>query len=336
MAHRISVNNGNAEIAYAGETPWHGLGTRVDGLQTAADMIKCAGLEWTVELRSIYFDARVDGVRPVPGFQAVVRTDHCVTLGIVTKQYQPIQNTQAAEMMDALATEGDAHVEVAGALETGERCWMLAHIPADFEVVSGDAVRPYVLLAWGHDGKHGLAAKLTPIRVVCHNTLTTALGRQWSQTADVYVRHNKNASIRIEEAQRALGLIRKKLEQTREGYRALAATPLDPAGAMGYFGRVFPRPVAESSNLSFEAKLAGWKEHQRKLIQLFETGQGNQLPGVSGTAWAVYNAVTQWTDHTYPVLQSGKVSATRIQSVLFGSYADLKRRALTEALALAG
>ena len=56
---------------------------------------------------------------------------------------------------------------------------------------------------------------------------------------------------------------------------------------------------------------------------------------MSGTAWAGYNAVTQWTDHTYPVLQSGKVSATRTQSVLFGSYADLKRRALTEALALA-
>src|SRR5437879_10768470 len=252
MAHRISVNNGKAEIAYAGETPWHGLGTRVDGLQTAADMIKRAGLEWTVELRSIYFDARVDGVRPVPGFQAVVRTDHRVTLGIVTNQYQPIQNTQAAEMMDALATEGDAHVEVAGALGAGERCWMLAHIPADFEVVAGDEVKPYVLIAWGHDGKHGLAAKLTPIRVVCNNTLTAALGGKWSKTADVYVRHNRNAGIRIEEAQRALGLIRKKVDRTKEAYTALATTPLDPAGATGYFGRVFPRPVVDSSDLSLE------------------------------------------------------------------------------------
>ena len=126
------------------------------------------------------------------------------------------------------------------------------------------------------------------------------------------------------------------MEQTREEYTALAATPLDPARAVGYFRRVFPHPVADSSNSSFEAKLARWEDHERKLLQLFETGQGNQLPGVSGTAWAVYNAVTQWTDHTYPVLQSGKVSATRTQSVLFGSYADLKRRALNEALALAG
>ena len=171
--------------------------------------------------------------------------------------------------------------------------------------------------------------------MICNNTLTAALGGKWSKTADVDVRHNRNASIRIEEAQRALGLIRKKVDQTRAGYTALAATPLDPAGAVGYFRRVFPRPVADSSNLSFEAKLARWEEHERKLLQLFETGQGNQLPGVIGTAWAGYNAVTQWTDHTYPVLQSGKVSSTRTQSVLFGSYADLKRRALNEALALA-
>jgi hypothetical protein len=58
--------------------------------------------------------------------------------------------------------------------------------------------------------------------------------------------------------------------------------------------------------LSFEAKLARWEEHQQKLLQLFEAGRGNQLPGVSGTAWAVYNAVTQWTDHAYPVLQSAR------------------------------
>ena len=331
MTHQISEVNGRAEIAYAGETPWHGLGVKVDGLQTAEDMIRHAGLEWMVGLQPV---CRDDG-RPVEGYRFTVREDRGLVLGVVTDQYEPIQNTQAAETIDALVTEGGAHVEVAGALGAGERCWMLAHIPADFEVVAGDEVKPYVLLAWGHDGKHGLAAKLTPIRVVCNNTLTAALGGKWSKTADVYVRHNRNASIRIEEARRALGLIHKKVDQTKEAYTALAATPLDPVGAVGYFRRVFPRPVAESSNVSLEAKLARWEEHQQKLLQLFETGQGNQLPGVSRTVWAGYNAVTQWTDHTYPMLQSGKVSATRTQSVLFGSYADLKRRALSEALALA-
>jgi len=139
----------------------------------------------------------------------------------VSEHYQPIQNMQAAEVMDALVTEGGAHVEVAGALEPVNGVGLLAHIPADFEVTTGDAVRPYVLLAWGHDGKHGLAAKLTPIRVVCHNTLTAALGRKWSTTADVYVRHHRNASVRIEEAH-GHGLIRKKVEATMAAYTQMA------------------------------------------------------------------------------------------------------------------
>jgi phage/plasmid-like protein (TIGR03299 family) len=331
MAHQISDVSGRAEIAYAGETPWHGLGVRVDGLQTAAEMLRHAGLEWGVCLQPV---CRQDG-RPVEGFRFTVREDCDVVLGVVTEHYQPIQNTQAAEVMDALVTEGAAHVEVAGALEAGQRCWMLAHIPADFEVVHGDAVRPYVLLAWGHDGKHGLAAKLTPIRVVCNNTLTAALGRKWSSTADVYVRHHRNAHVRIEQAQRAMGLIRKKVEATQVAYAQMAATAID---AEMYFTRVFPAPgrPASGDDDKYDEKLARWTAHQQRLLQLYAAGQGSDLPGVRGTAWAAYNAVTEWVDHHYPLLESGKVSGTRTASVLFGHYAELKRRALTEALTLAG
>ena len=142
MAHQISEVSGRAEIAYAGETPWHGLGVKVDGLQTAADMLRHAGLEWGVGLQQV---CRQDG-RPVDGFRFTVREDCDVVLGVVTEHYQLIQNTQAAEVMDALVTEGGAHAEVAGALEAGQRCWMLAHILADFEVTTGNAMQPYILL----------------------------------------------------------------------------------------------------------------------------------------------------------------------------------------------
>src|SRR5258705_5839551 len=180
MAHQISEVSGRPEIAYARETPWHGLGVKVDGLQTAAAMLRHAGLEWSVSLQPV---CRQDG-REVEGWRFTVREDRDVVLGVVTEHYAPIQNSQAAEVMDALVTEGGAHVEVAGALEAGQRCWMLAHIPADFEVTAGDAVHPYVLLARGHDGKHGLCAKLAPIPVVCRNTLTAALRRKPGASPD--------------------------------------------------------------------------------------------------------------------------------------------------------
>src|SRR5262245_26735583 len=122
MAHQISTASGRAEIAYAGATPWHGLGTKVDGLQTTAAMLTAAGLEWDVALRDLI---RGDGV-PVDSHKAIVRLDTGKTLGVATAKYVPIQNRQAADIVDALVTEGGAHVEVAGALDDGERCWMLA------------------------------------------------------------------------------------------------------------------------------------------------------------------------------------------------------------------
>src|SRR2546428_7341061 len=145
MTQEISEMIGGAELAYEGKPRWQGREVRVDGLQTAEDMTRHAGLEGMVGLQPV---CRDDG-RPVEGYRFTVREDRGLVLGVVTAQYEPIQNTQAAETIDALVTEGGAHVEVAGALGAGERCWMLAHIPADFAVDAGDEVKPYVLLAWG-------------------------------------------------------------------------------------------------------------------------------------------------------------------------------------------
>lgn len=334
MAHQISFNNGKAEMAYSGETPWHGLGVKVDGLKTAAEMIEAAGLSWQVRTVPVYVAGTgANPYLPVPGFVGIERVDKGRVFGVVSDRYTPIQNTQAASVMDALITEGGAHVEVCGALGEGERCWMLAELPDSFEVVKGDKVRPYVLLAWGHDGKHGLAAKLTPIRVVCNNTLTLALGDKWSRTADVYVKHTKNAKLQIEAAQTALGLVKRQAEQTAEAYRLLAATPLEKP--RDYFETVFPRPSDELPD-GYKERLERWERHQAEVLGCYTVGRGVEVPGVAGTAWAGYNAVTEWVDHVYPVLQSGKVSPVRQASVLFGGYSDVKARALNAALELAG
>jgi phage/plasmid-like protein (TIGR03299 family) len=346
MAHEISIVNGKAEMAYAGDTPWHGLGTRVDGLQSAQAMIAAAGLDWSVELKRLFVwaDERSTPSLECEDHRAIVRADTGRVLGVASKRYQPIQNTQAADIVDALVTEGGAHVEVAGALGRGERCWMLAHIPADFEVMRGDVVKPYFLLAWGHDGKHGIAGKLTPIRVVCHNTLTAAgLGRgvKWSRAADVYIRHYGDPTLNIEQAQKALGLARKQAEQTAEAFGALAGVQMTDTEVAEYFTRVFPSPampelgaLMAGADPDYNERIARWTAHQERLVQLYNTGLGSEL--ARGTAWGAYNAATEWVDHTYPVLANGKVSTTRQQSVLFGAYAGVKERALAEALALVG
>ena len=333
MAHNISIKNGKAEMAYSGEQPWHGLGTRVEGLQTAQDMLRHAGLLWTVSTRPMMAMSMAGPLSiAVDDYRAIVRDDNDLVMGVASNRYVPIQNTQAGEVMDALVTEGGAHVEVAGALGQGERAWMLARIPGDFEVVKGDVVQPYALLAWGHDGKHGVAAKLTPVRVVCQNTLSMALGAKWSKTADVFIRHSGDVRIRIEYAQKAMGLLRKQTEVVQAQYRALASASLLDTPA--YFRAVLPIPAVEAPVSGADAdKLVRWEAAQRRILALFEEGKGTDIPGVRGTAWAAYNAVTEYVDHVYPVLQSGKVSAARQQSAVFGSTSDLKARALDLALA---
>lgn len=344
MAHNISRANGRDEIAYAGVTPWHGLGVQANGLQTPAGMLTLAGMDWTVSTTPIYVKGPaildLPGDVEVEGFRAIRRDDNNVILGVVSDRYCPIQNAQNGEIMDALVTEGGALIEVAGALGKGETCWMLARLPETFEVVAGDPVEFFMLLAWGHDGRKGVAGKLTKTRVVCQNTLGAALPGKWSKVADIYLKHTKNASLQIEQARKALGLLKKEQESTVEAFRLLAATPMPAPVAADYFKAVFPVPVAEAlatqdEKDAFDAKLDRWNAHQAEVLRLFEAGKGQDLPGVAGTAWAGYNAVTEWIDHVYPVLQSGQVSQIRQQSVLFGSYGETKARALALAMDLA-
>ena len=343
MAHQISFDGqGRAEMAYSGETPWHGLGTKVDGLQTATQILEAARLNWDVELAPVYLaDASEVGMgapiryQAIPGYQAIRRADKGLTFGVVSDRYRAIQNREAGDIADALVTEGGAHFEVAGALDDGRRCWMLAKLPEAFEVVSGDKVGWYFLLCWGHDGKHGVAGKLTPIRVVCNNTLTAAGfggGAKWSQSAEVYIRHSAKAKVNIDEARRALGLVTRQAETVGQAFQAMAATKLE--APRDYFEAVIPRPRDTAEAVVTREQLERWEAQQGAVWGLYQAGRGVTIPGVGGTVWAGYNALTEWVDHVYPVLQSGQVSKLRQASVLFGGYESIKTRAASEGMAL--
>lgn len=326
MAHNLTINGKTVEMAYAGETPWHGLGNALPALATVEEMQRAAGLFWTVR-KAPMFDER--GI-VVPGFQAVARDDNNVVLGVVSNQYHIIQNAQAFETLDALIAEGAATVETAGSLGDGFRVWALSKVPGDFRVIGEDAVNAYFLLDWRHDGNGGLSGRLTPIRVVCQNTLSAATGGR----AAFSIRHAANAKLRIEEAHRALGIVRHRMEETTEAYRALAAKPVTESVAKSYFASLFqPKAQGEEETVeSFIRRMETFDGQQDELLALFESGAGAEYG--RGNAWGAYNAVTEWVDHRYPVLQNGKVSDTRQESALFGTYAKVKQDALDVALAL--
>jgi phage/plasmid-like protein (TIGR03299 family) len=252
---------------------------------------------------------------------------------MASKNYKPVQNLQVAEIMDAIVSEGNATVEVCGALGNGGECWMLSRIPDTFEVTRGDQINNYVLLAWGHDGKHGIAGKVTPTRVVCRNTLRAAgFGKgKWSTSADLYLKHYGDMRVRIAEARDALGLIHKQVETTQEAYKALAAHQVTTEEVRAYFKTLFPEPVKpETPTSAYKEQVNHWLDRYSELISAYESAPG----ATPGTAWGAYNAVTYYTDHRYPILSNGQWSQSRVQTVAAGSMATVKDKALTEALAL--
>ena len=176
---------------YVREKPWHGLGTMVQEAPTSAEALKLAGLDWTVEARDMWLNG---GYEPIPGYKANVRSSDNKVLGVVSNKYRIVQNADAFAFTDALIG-GDVRYETAGSLLDGKKIWLLAKLP-DSEIC-GDKTEPYVCFSNTHDGSGAVRVCMTPVRVVCNNTLNLALDtaqRAWS------VRHVGDINSKLVEA----------------------------------------------------------------------------------------------------------------------------------------
>ena len=170
---------------YVREVPWHGLGTKVMEAPTSKAALTLAGLDWKVIQRPI---VTKDGI-PIPGFKANLRETDKKVLGVVTDRYKVVQNPDAFSFTDRLLGEGVTY-ETAGSLQEGRRTWLLARLPQRY-IISGDEITPYLVFMNSHDGTGSIKAAMTPIRVVCQNTLNLALDnakRYWAtnHTGDIH------------------------------------------------------------------------------------------------------------------------------------------------------
>lgn len=164
-------------MMYVGRVaPWHGLGVSVESAPTSEDALVAAGLDWQVGQKEIFLPNNT----LVEGYKANVRETDGQVLGIVTDRYTIVQNTEAFAFVDALLGEG-VRYETAGSLQSGRKVWMLAKLPNEYKILD-DEIEPYLVFTNSHDGKGSIFAAMTPVRVVCQNTLNLALekaSRMW-------------------------------------------------------------------------------------------------------------------------------------------------------------
>lgn len=327
----MSANIGR--MFYEGAVPWHGLGTKVDKSLTWAEAIAVAELDWKVSKSPVEFAVSGGAVKSFDKKFVTYREDSHAPLGIVGADYPIVQNKQAGQLLDAVVGEAGAHYHTAGYLGDGQKVWMLIKLPGVLRVLKDDIVEKYLLCANGHDGLMSFWILETPIRVVCQNTLMSAIGQK-NKTSFRAV-HSKEMVLDVKSIREKMGYAAEKFNVLEQAYQAMAKQSLTSGADRTYFKEVigWPRvPIAVGSQvteLDDAAASTRMKNRLDDLLALFDQGKGTEITGVKGTVWGAYNAVTEYADYF-----NGKKNDTRANSTLFGAGAQMKERAYSLAMEL--
>jgi len=292
-----------------GPSPWHNLGTELVNPATASEAIEAAGLNYTVVKKRLKEVVELNHPGDVSDRWATVRTDTGDVLGIVGDSYEPIQNRDAFRFFDTLVGTDEAIYETAGVIGRGERIWILAKLPGFIKVHRNDIVSKYLLLSNSHDGSSLVRVKLTPIRVVCNNTLTAAL----QGAGEVQIRHTLNAAEDMKQALTLLGLSNSLYEQLDAVFNRMALTEISDKQLLDYVKALVPDNEEEEDN----AKIQGIR---KAFLELYESGHGADLS--RGTLWGAFNCVTEYTDH-----EMEGDPTNRLESIWFGRGEQLKLKA---------
>lgn len=341
MAHGITATD---KMFTVREPAWHRLGVILQDVATAKEAIEAANLGWKVDKRPIYIendpehihvdengnDERGDGLfLEVDRRYATVRSDTKKVLGIVGEDYTALQNIEAFSFMDAITQDpGGPKYVTAGSLHGGQKVWMLARLPECIEVMDGrDRINEFLLLSNTHDGSRRVEVLWTPVRVVCQNTLSMALGGP----KDGRARFKHTASIldRVNDAQDILGVVRQGHTRLIEIVDKLKSVEPTKEQIDETLMKLFPASNGRKEMTSQQTTV------HETVKYLFRNGEANVAGGDVSSGWALYNGITEYIDHVAP--QRARVldaESKRIESNWFGNGADLKARALDYALAL--
>ena len=313
MAHELEIVNGEAQMAYVGDVPWHGLGTKVPADLTPDQFMTTAGLDWQVNKENMTTDSGI----VVPGKQALVRSSDGKVLDVVGKGWNPVQNSEAFEFFNDYVMEGDMEMHTAGSLKGGQMIWALAKTKESFELFNGDVTENYFLFTNPHQFGKSINIRMTPIRVVCNNTLTLSL----SQNSDNMVTVNHRKEFDADMVKEQMGIAREKMEQYKSMAEFLGGKRATGENVIQYFNEVFGAPAKEKVDnvipfTSRNAKLA---------MENLETQPGANF--AEGSWWQAFNAVTYMTDHL-----QGREGDSRLVSAWYGRNRKVKLNALDKAL----
>lgn len=273
---------------YVRETPWHGLGINVDEALESEEALKVAGLDWTVNQTPIFTDENM----LIPNYKANVRSTDRKILGVVTDRYKVVQNKEAFSFTDSLLGQG-VRYETAGSLQEGKKVWLLAKMPEEFRILD-DEISPYLVFFNSHDGSGAIKVAMTPVRVVCQNTLNLALSttkRIWTTN------HTGNIESKLIEATRTLSLANEYMKQLGNEAFSLSKVKLNDKRVLDFINDLLPIPDMATVTQINNIKLLRNDFKNR----YFEAPDLKLMPK---NAWRFINAASDFATHVTPLRQT--------------------------------
>ena len=332
MSHNLEqFTDGTTAFFTNREVAWHKLGTVTDGALTAQDALKTAYLDWEVKKSEQPVQVMIPDVNgnwsDEDGKNTLIKvndkfmtyrfhpkTKKAEALGVVGNRYTPVQNSEAFSFLNHIADESGAVFETAGSINNGKKVFMTMKLPNTLQIGGVDQVDLY-LMAWNtHDGTSSFQIAVTPIRVVCQNTLTAAIAGAKSTFS---LRHTPKVSGKVQQAREALGLSFKYIEAFEKQAEALLSQQMTDKEFYALVEKMIPideeneraRNLADAARGTLNAL---WKAP-------------TQL-NVAGTKWAAYNAFTEYADWARPV--KSDLDSARAIRIVTGASNTFKNKAL--------
>ncbi len=342
MAHQLE------QMAYVGETPWHGLGNQLTQNQPIEVWAKQAGMDWRIESSDVSYMAKNERgqsiIMPYEEQRVLYRSDTHAPLSVVSQRYQEVQPMEILEFYRDLTEQSGFELETAGVLKGGKKFWALARTGQSTALKGKDVSNGYILLATACDGTLATTAQFTNIRVVCNNTLAIALRGQSSNAGVVKVPHSTKFD--ADKVKQQLGISVRAWDEHMYEMKQLSQRKVTQGEAAAYFDAVFnntnmsvidqeeniiqfyrniatPNPAKEKSEPNGRA--------MAKVMDMFNgQGRGAELSSAKDTAYGLLCSITEFADHERRAMSTDH----RLDSAWFGAGAALKQRGLEQALRL--
>ncbi|MCL5767890.1 DUF932 domain-containing protein [Acinetobacter sp. ANC5681] len=343
MAHQLE------QMAYIGETPWHGLGNQLTQNQPIEVWAQQAGMDWRIESSNVSYMAQNERgqsiIMPYEEQRVLYRSDTHAPLSVVSQRYQEVQPMEILNFYKDLTEQSGFELETAGVLKGGKKFWALARTGQTTSLKGKDVSNGYILLATACDGTLATTAQFTSIRVVCNNTLAIALKGQNSSAGVVKVPHSTKFD--AEKIKQQLGISVRAWEEHMYEMKQLSQRKVTQQEAAAYFDAVFNNtslsiaeqddsiiqfyrnvaipitPTAESTKAEPNGRAMS------KVMTMFNGhGRGAELSSAKDTAYGLLCSITEFADHERRAMSQDH----RLDSAWFGAGAGLKQRGLEQAL----